>query len=155
MQGNRLTPEIDCDDTAGRGGSRDFSQGLNRAWPPERSSVFFSSFLFLPLFEELRRYLARYLHASIPEKRKEKYCRRGEGENNARRKNGRLREESRVGKEIHARGDSACTFSNFVSISSALADPPFPSLRHPLAQTARVRNRGKGELIVGKTPFSP
>lgn len=41
LQGNRLTPEIDCDDSAGRGGSRDFSQGLNRAWPPERSSVFF------------------------------------------------------------------------------------------------------------------
>lgn len=40
-QGNRLTLEINCDDSVGRGGSRDFSQGLNRAWPPERSSVFF------------------------------------------------------------------------------------------------------------------
>lgn len=112
-QENRLTPEINCDDSARRRGSCDFSQGLNRAWPPERSNIFFS-FLFLSLFEESRRYLARYLHASIsksPEKRKEKYCGRGRVKIAREEKNERLREEPRVGKEIHARRDSACTFS--------------------------------------------
>lgn len=142
-------------------GSRDFSQGLNRAWPPEgkREFLFFSP--FRPISRSRSQVPGRYLHASIPEeKRKEKYRKgakiaRGEGKRK-KKKNERLRERGVSRREeIHAnvhRRDSACTFSyRFYLVG---AHGPFPSA-FAQPETARVRNRGKSELIVGKTPFSP
>lgn len=139
-------------------GSRDFSQGLNRAWPPERKREIFFFLPFAPSREVARRYLAATCTRPSRRKSGKRNIARGRKWRGvkAKKKTGDYaNEEFRVGKKYTRTRIEGIPRAPFpiVFISSAPTDP-FPSA-FAQPETARVRNRGKSELIVGKTPFSP
>lgn len=158
-QGNRLTPEINCDDSV-EGIARFFSGVKSSVAPREKKREIFFFLPFAPSREVARRYLAATCTRPSRKKSGKRNIARGRKwrgvKKKQKKKNGRLREQGVSSREeIHAnahRRDSVCTFSyRFYLVG---AHGPFPSAFAQL-ETARVRNRGKSELIVGKTPFSP